>query len=147
MPFRGRVRLRLAPARLNPGASLFRLNEARSPPVIATCNLASKLGTLTALAQVDLTVAPVTVFGFPGPNGAGKTTAGRLLSGLLLPTASQAFVPGHEVPRDSQWVRQRCGVQTDTNFHEKLTLQENLEIGGGLYGPIALTFDAGDDRN
>jgi len=103
-------------------------------PVITTCNLTKKFGTLTALAQVDLTVAPGTVFGFLGPNGAGKTTAVRLLNGLLLPTAGQAFVLGHEVPRDSQRVRQRCGVQTDTNLYEKLTVQENLEIWGGLYG-------------
>ncbi|MDZ7267195.1 MAG: ABC transporter ATP-binding protein [candidate division KSB1 bacterium] len=103
-------------------------------PVIHTHNLTKNFGTLTALAQVNLTVAPGTVFGFLGPNGAGKTTTVRLLNGLLLPTAGQAFVLGHEVPRDSQLVRQRCGVQTDTNLYEKLTVQENLEIWGGLYG-------------
>ncbi|MCG3157246.1 MAG: Vitamin B12 import ATP-binding protein BtuD [bacterium] len=133
LSFHCRVRPRRAAARLDPGAHLFHLNEAMSP-VIATRNLTKKFGTLTALAQVDLTVAPGTVFGFLGPNGAGKTTTVRLLNGLLLPTAGQAFVLGHEVPRDSHHVRRRCGVQTDTNLYDKLTVQENLEIWGGLYG-------------
>lgn len=102
--------------------------------IITTSNLTKSFGTLLALDQVSIAVAPGTVFGFLGPNGAGKTTAVRLLNGLLQPTAGEAFVLGHNVATESDKIRARCGVQTDTNLYEKLSAQDNLEMWGRLYG-------------
>ena len=43
-------------------------------PAIELTGVVKKFGALTALADVDLSVQPGTVFGVIGPNGAGNTT-------------------------------------------------------------------------
>lgn len=102
--------------------------------IITTSNLTKRFGELLALDQVSIAVAPGTVFGFLGPNGAGKTTAVRLLNGLLQPSAGEAFVLGHNIATESDQIRARCGVQTDTNLYDKLSAHDNLEVWGMLYG-------------
>lgn len=61
--------------------------------------LRKHFGPVHALAGLDLTVAPGTVFGFLGPNGAGKTTTLRILTGLAHATAGRAWIMGEEVGR------------------------------------------------
>ena len=60
------------------------------PPAIAVHGVRrvydAKPEPVTALAGVDLEVAPGEFFGLLGPNGAGKTTLIKILTTLLLPT-------------------------------------------------------------
>jgi ABC-2 type transport system ATP-binding protein len=58
----------------------------------------------------------------------------RVLNGLLKPTSGTALLFGKDVQKESEHIRSRCGVLTDTNLYEKLTALENLEIWGRLYG-------------
>jgi ABC-2 type transport system ATP-binding protein len=48
-----------------------------------------------AVDGISFEIAPGERVGFLGPNGAGKTTTLKVLSGLLHPTAGEAFVDGH----------------------------------------------------
>jgi ABC-2 type transport system ATP-binding protein len=64
---------------------------------IHTQDLAKRYGKTVALAGLTMSVQRSEVFGFLGPNGAGKTTAVKLLVGLALPTAGQAWVLGQPV--------------------------------------------------
>jgi ABC-2 type transport system ATP-binding protein len=67
---------------------------ADSAATIAAHGLTKRFGTLTAVADLDLEVAPGEILGFLGPNGAGKTTTIRMLMGFLRPTAGRASVLG-----------------------------------------------------
>jgi len=48
-----------------------------------------------AVKGISFTVAPGELVGFLGPNGAGKTTTLKMLTGILHPTAGEAYVLGH----------------------------------------------------
>ncbi|MPZ84946.1 MAG: ATP-binding cassette domain-containing protein [Actinophytocola sp.] len=61
---------------------------------IRTRGLTKHFGTTIAVADLDLTVTPGEVFGFPGPNGAGKSTTIRLLLGLIRPSSGSAEIFG-----------------------------------------------------
>jgi len=101
---------------------------------IETFNLTKNFGQLIAVEGINIAVEGGSVFGFLGPNGAGKTTTVRLLNGLLKPSGGSARVLGMDIQQESDFIRAKCGVQTDTNLYEKLTARENLEIWGMLYG-------------
>jgi ABC-2 type transport system ATP-binding protein len=58
----------------------------------ATTGLEKRYGRNTALAGVDIEVAPGELFGLLGPNGAGKSTLVKIGCGLVRPSAGAAFV-------------------------------------------------------
>src|SRR4029077_12591362 len=60
---------------------------------------------VTALAGVDLDVAPGEFFGLLGPNGAGKTTLIKILTTLLLPSSGTARIFGFDVATDVKRIR------------------------------------------
>ena len=53
--------------------------------------------TVTALADVSLTVAPGGITGIIGRSGAGKSTLLRMVNGLERPTSGRVMVAGHDV--------------------------------------------------
>ena len=65
-------------------------------------------GGTVALDGVDLQFG-TGLFGLLGPNGAGKSTLMRIVCTLLVPTAGQVTVAGHDVTRERQAVRQLLG--------------------------------------
>jgi oleandomycin transport system ATP-binding protein len=95
--------------------------------------LVKRYGKTTALAGVDLTVRPGTVFGLLGPNGAGKTTAVRILATLLRPDEGHATVGGYDLFRDPNEVRALIGLTGQyAAVDEDLTGLENLVLIGRL---------------
>lgn len=96
--------------------------------------LVRDFGQSRALDGVDLTVETCGVFGLLGPNGAGKTTMVRILNGVLGATASDRLeVLGHRIPDELDTLRERVGVQTDTNLYERLTGLQNLAVFARFY--------------
>jgi ABC-2 type transport system ATP-binding protein len=97
--------------------------------------LTRRFGKLLAVDHVDLSVPRATIYGFLGPNGSGKSTTIRMLCGLLRPTSGSATVLGHEIPRDAERLRRKLGYMTQRfSLWEDLTVRENLEFVGRIYG-------------
>ncbi|MFI5417960.1 MAG: ABC transporter ATP-binding protein [Candidatus Lutacidiplasmatales archaeon] len=93
-----------------------------------------------ALRGVDLGVERGSIFGLLGPNGAGKTTLTKILATLLLPTRGEAFVLGHDVVRDADWLRPRMGLVLggERGLYNRISARENLRYFADLYGvPVA----------
>ena len=92
-------------------------------------------GRLTAVRDLNLQVAPGTLFGFLGPNGSGKSTTVKLLTGLLAPTKGKVRVAGQTVSPENVDLRRMIGIlPEDAALFHSLTIWEHLELSGPLYG-------------
>ncbi|MGD0965430.1 MAG: ATP-binding cassette domain-containing protein [Candidatus Acidiferrales bacterium] len=98
-------------------------------------HLVKKFGNLTAVNDINFTVARGEIFGLLGPNGAGKTTLIRMMTTLTPPTSGTARIGGHDIVKDADGVRHVLGVipQAFTSDPE-LTARENMLIHAKLYG-------------
>jgi ABC-2 type transport system ATP-binding protein len=104
-------------------------------PVVKVENLSKKFGEFIATNAISFEVIKGEIFGFLGANGAGKTTAMRMLSGLLTPSSGQAFVAGFDVATQAELVKKNIGYMSQKfSLYEDLTIQENIEFYGGIYG-------------
>ena len=96
--------------------------------------LEKRFGEKTAVYPLDLEIPHGEMFGLLGVNGAGKTTALRMLCGLLMPTAGEAWVNGHHILTETQKVKSCIGVSMqETAIAPLLTAEENLRMMAGLY--------------
>ena len=96
-------------------------------------DVAKAYGSFRALDGLSLRVREGELYGLLGPNGAGKTTAIRVLTGLLRATSGEVEVLGH-APADPA-VRPLVGyMPQETALYPDLTVRENLQLFGRLYG-------------
>jgi branched-chain amino acid transport system permease protein len=90
----------VAPTRGGLGVSLSGLERAKVPvdaPLLETRGLTKRFGGITAVKDVDLTIAPHTIVGLIGPNGSGKTTFFNLVTGLDVPNSGRVFFQGADI--------------------------------------------------
>ena len=96
--------------------------------------LTKRFGEFTAVHPMDLRVLKGELFGFLGPNGAGKTTTIKMLTGLLHPTAGEAFIGGFDIQTAPLDAKRIMGYIPDNPFlYEKLTGREYLAFMADLY--------------
>ncbi len=97
--------------------------------------LTKKFGSFTAVDGISFVISPGTIFGFLGANGAGKSTTIRMLCGLLRPTSGRALVAGFDVSREADRIKKVTGYMSQRfSLYLDLTVAENLEFFGGVYG-------------
>jgi len=97
--------------------------------------LTRRFGDFVAVDHLSFSVEPGEIFGFLGANGAGKSTTIRMLCGLLTPTSGTAIVGGVDVSRDPEAVKRRIGYMSQRfSLYELLTVDQNVQFYGGIYG-------------
>ncbi len=103
--------------------------------VIKTNKLTKRFGAFVAVDGISFEVSKGEIFGFLGANGAGKTTAMRMLCGLSIPTSGEAQVAGFDVFREPEEIKKNIGYMSQKfSLYEDLTVKENIEFYGGIYG-------------
>lgn len=91
--------------------------------VLKAHNVCKRFGTLQAVDNLSLELAPGEVVGLLGANGAGKTTFIRMVCGLIRPDSGTVEVSG------------RPGYMCQGfSLIEELTPEENIRFYGALYG-------------
>jgi ABC-2 type transport system ATP-binding protein len=109
-------------------------------PAVEIDHISKRYGRTLALDDVKFDVRRGDVFALLGPNGAGKTTLLHILCTILVPDAGTARIGGVDVMKDPLGARRSLGVVfQEPSLDDRLTVEENLEFHGLVYGvPKAL---------
>ncbi len=101
---------------------------------IQISSLTRTFGELTALDEIDLSIARGELFGLVGPDGAGKTTLLRTLAGLLHIQHGWVTAAGWRLTDQAEQLKRRIGYMAqEFSLYEKLTVRENLSFFAELY--------------
>ncbi len=104
-------------------------------PAVRVEGLTRRFGHFTAVDRVSFETARGEIFGFLGPNGAGKSTTIRMLCGLLAPTEGTGTVAGFDVRTQPEAIKRNIGYMRQRfSLYEELTVEENMNFYGGIYG-------------
>ncbi len=103
--------------------------------VIKVSELTKRFGDFIAVDKISFDVRQGEIFGFLGANGAGKTTAMRMLCGLSIPSSGSATIAGFDVYRQTEQIKRNIGYMSQKfSLYEDLTVLENIQFFGGIYG-------------
>ena len=101
---------------------------------IVAKGLTRRFGDFTAVDSVDFSISRGEIFGFLGSNGCGKTTTMKMLTGLLPPTAGEAYLFGEAVDAGSNRMRRRVGYMSQSfSLYSELTVAQNLDLHARLF--------------
>ena len=99
-------------------------------------NLTKKFKNYLAVNNINFTLEKNKTLGMLGPNGCGKTTSIGMMLGLITPTSGEVLINNKNVNSSS-----RNDLLSRMNFAspyielpKKLTVRQNLEVYGRLYG-------------
>jgi len=88
-------------------------------------------GSLVAVNNVSLAVAPGELRAIIGPNGAGKTTFFNMITGFFPPSSGEIVVEGRDITRFTAQQRVELGMARTfqiTEIFPELTARENVRI-------------------
>ncbi|HKI65334.1 MAG TPA: ABC transporter ATP-binding protein [Burkholderiales bacterium] len=103
--------------------------------MLELANVSAGYGSFQALFDVSLEVNAGESVAVIGPNGAGKTTLLRVISKLLPASAGVVSMEGrplNDVPAHQVIARGIAQVPENRRLFPKLTVEENLKMGGFL---------------
>ena len=90
---------------------------------------------IDAVKGINLSIAQGEIFSLLGPNGAGKTTTISMISGLLPPTAGDAFIGGYSITKEPLAAKRLMGfIPQEIALYPELSARQNLTFFGKLYG-------------
>jgi len=102
---------------------------------IKALGLTKKYGNRNVVDCLNFEIRNGQILGLLGPNGAGKSTTIKMLSGQIKPTSGQIELDGVSYSSVPDSFRSKIGVMPqEIVIWEKLTVKENLEFTGKLYG-------------
>lgn len=107
-------------------------------PAVEVEGISKRYGRTVALDNVTFQVQQNELFALLGPNGAGKTTLMHILCTIRHPDSGKASIYGVDVVRRPLHARRNLGVVfQEPSLDDRLTVQENLEFHGLIFGVSA----------
>jgi ABC-2 type transport system ATP-binding protein len=103
--------------------------------LLHTEKLTKTYGSIVALDDLNLDVAPGEIVGVLGPNGSGKSTALRLMLGFLRPTAGRAVIADHDCWHDGAAARRHVAyLPGELRLYENMTGRQLVAFLSALRG-------------
>lgn len=102
-------------------------------PAVACDELLKEYGEVTALAEIDLEVAPGEAVVLVGHNGSGKSTLLSMIAGSLEPSDGEVRIFGAE-PNSISARTQRSWLPDNPVLYDDLTVDEHLAYISRLHG-------------
>jgi len=102
-----------------------------SEPFLHIQGLSKHFGGVSAVSDIDLSVAQCETLAIIGPNGAGKTTLYNLLSGRMTPSSGRILLQGQDITGLEPHRISRLGVSRSfqiNNIFTDMTVRENVEV-------------------
>ena len=103
---------------------------------VEVINLRKKFNNFLAVNNINFSINKNTTLGLLGPNGCGKTTTIGMILGLITPNSGEVLINGKNADKSN-----REEILNIMNFAspyielpKKLTVIQNLEVYGRLYG-------------
>ena len=102
---------------------------------IEVINLSKSYKTKKAVNNISFKIDENEIVGLLGPNGCGKTTTIGMILGLLKPTSGQVLINGKNIENNKISILHKMNfISPYIELPKKLTVKQNLEIYGRLYG-------------
>lgn len=87
------------------------------------------------LADVSFDIEEGSVIGLIGKSGSGKTTLLNMIVGFLKPTRGNVYYKGKDIAKINFDLKRNMGFAVqEGSFYKKLSVAENLDYFGRLYG-------------
>ncbi|MGN0960569.1 MAG: ABC transporter ATP-binding protein [Christensenellales bacterium] len=103
--------------------------------IIEVKNLKKSFKDIIAVNNISFNVKEGSLFAFLGLNGAGKSTTINIICGNLDKDEGQIIIDGIDIDKDINKIKPIIGVVYQESVLDKqLTVKENLECRGSLYG-------------
>lgn len=103
--------------------------------IIGVRNLTKRFGDNIVLDDINFDIEDGSIFGLIGKSGCGKTTLLNILVGFLKPNKGNIYYRDTELRKLGSVMRKTFGFAAqDSSFYRKLTVVENLNYFGKLYG-------------
>jgi len=118
-------------------------DRAEPAPILSLRNVGKSYGTVVALRQVDLDIAPGELVAICGNNGAGKSSLAKIISGAEDLTSGTMSLHGRQVRFSSPHDALEHGVATiyqDLALAPRLSISANIFMGSELTRPLVIPF-------
>lgn len=116
--------------------------DSPTAPIVQFDGVTIQRGDTTALAAVDLAIAPGDIVGILGPNGAGKTTMLDAIQGYLTPQTGVVRVFGSDPTVRTHALASRWGVMPqNSGLPMGLTVRESIRLFRDLHGAATSVVD------
>jgi len=103
--------------------------------VIEINNLSKKFRNISAVKNINFKINKGTILGLLGPNGSGKSTTIGMMLGLIKPSSGTVIINGQNIENYRTHLLEKMNfISPYVELPKKLTVEENLEVYGRLYG-------------
>ena len=98
-------------------------------------NLNKKYKNTLAVKNINFQINKGMIIGLLGPNGCGKSTTIGMMLGLIKPTSGSVFINNKDIETNRTDLLQKMNfISPYIELPKKLTIEENLEVYGRMYG-------------
>ena len=103
--------------------------------IIEVNNLVKQFKNALAVNNISFKINRGTIIGLLGPNGCGKSTTIGMMLGLIKPTSGTVIIKGQNIENNRTSLLEKMNfISPYVELPKKLTVEENLNVYGRLYG-------------